>query len=214
MNDTAKGKNTYKLIYEFNNDSSLFARLAASEIENKNYQNAIEILEKGIKKFPSYPTANFIYAIALAYQGKMTESIAMIKKTRNIFPCEETILYYLNKVSRIDRDQNSFADSSRVSFLPDDFVKKESFEDKLASIAEELKKARISITSPVAGDISPKEEIAPSKQIVSETMAKILTAQGNFKEAVSVYKELAIQEPAKADYYNSLIENLKPLSGN
>lgn len=214
MNDTAKGKNTYKLIYEFNNDSSLFARLAASEIENKNYHNAIEILEKGIKKFPSYPTANFIYAIALAYQGKISESIAVIKRTRNIFPCEETILYYVNKVNRIDRDQNSFAESSRVSFLPDDFGKKDSFEDKLASIAEELKKARISITSPVAGDISPKEETAPSRQIVSETMAKILTAQGNFKEAASVYKELANLEPEKADYYNSLIENLKPLSGN
>lgn len=88
-----QGKNTFKLIYEFNNDSSLFARLAASEIEEKNYQNAINILEKGIKIFPSYPTANFIYATALAYQGKTKEAISLIEKTRELFPCEETISF-------------------------------------------------------------------------------------------------------------------------
>jgi len=214
MNDSAKGKNTYKLIYEFNNDSSLFARLASSEIDNKNYSSAIEILEKGIKKFPSYPTANFIYAVALAYQGKISDAIGVIKKTREFFPNEDTIRYYLNKVNRIDRDQNSFADSSRVSFVPGNMENEEVFENDLASLAEKLKKAKINFRSSVAGDISPKEESAPAKQIVSETMAKIFISQGRIQEAIFVYEELVFLEPDKADYYNSKIEELKLQSGN
>jgi len=42
------------LIYEFNQDSPLFARVAAGEIAEKNYDQAKEILEDGIKNLPPF----------------------------------------------------------------------------------------------------------------------------------------------------------------
>lgn len=207
---TGQGKNTFKLIYEFNNDSPLFARLAYTEIENKEYQNAINILEKGIEKFPSYPTANFIYSIALAYQGKIKEAVTLVKKTREIFPCGESIDFYLRKIEQINKDQNSLGESSRFSFIPGDFKEDENqFEDNLETIAEQLSKAKIKIDNSIAGDITPREEETPSKQIVSETMARIFVSQGKFEEAVSMYRELMMSEPHRKDYFQRKIDEIK-----
>jgi tetratricopeptide (TPR) repeat protein len=208
--NTGQGKNTFKLIYEFNNDSSLFARLAAAEIENKEYKNAINILEKGIDKFPFYPTANFIYSIALAYQGKINEAVSVVKRTREIFPCDETIDFYLKRIDQINKDQNSFTGSSRFSFVPGNFTPAEdAFEDKLESIADQLSKAKIKVDNSIAGDINPREEEAPSKQIVSETMARIFCSQGKFAEAISMYEELIACEPDRKEYFQLKIDEIK-----
>ena len=45
--------------------------------------------------------------------------------------------------------------------------------------------------------------------IVSETLAKIYTTQGEFKEAISVYKKLKIKNPDKENYFDSKIAELK-----
>lgn len=210
MSGTAQGKNTYKLIFEFNNDSPLFARLASSEIESGNYKTAEEILEKGIEKFPSYPTAKLLYSIALAYQGKIKEAVLSVESIKEFFNSPETLESYLNRISRIDRDQNSFTESTRYSFLPEEeAAKEETFEDKLSDIAEELKKAKISIRTTVAGDINPVQEKAPEKSIVSETMARILMLQEKYKEALAVYEELLQIEPDKKEYIEWKIAEVK-----
>ena len=215
MGRQGQGKNTYKLIYEFNQDSSLFARLAASEIEDKNYREAIELLEKGIKKFPSYPTAKLIYAVALAYQGKIKEAKSAVESVRGLYNCESTAQFYLNKIDEIDRDQNSISGSARFSFVPGSFNDdNDVFENRLGSIAEELKNAKIKIDTSIAGDITPKPEEAPSKQIVSETMARIYESQGKFGEAILIYEELVIAEPEKSEYFIGKIEQIKNRQGN
>ena len=212
--NSLQGKNTYKLIFEFNSNSPLFARLASSEIEAGNYKEAEEILEKGIERFPSYPTAKLLYSIALAYRGKIREAVLSVESIKEYFGSEETIEHYLNSIRRIDKDQNSFSESSRYSFLPEEEPRKEeTFEDKLEDIAEELKKAKISIQTTVAGDITPKEEKAPEKRIVSETMAKILILQENYKEALSVYEELLALEPEKKEYLEWKIAEVKKQLG-
>lgn len=212
MDRTGQSKNTFKLVYEFNNNSCLFARLAALEIEDKDYTSAIEILEKGIKKFPSYPTAQFIYSIALAYQGKVSEAISSVEKTKDYFTCQDTIDFYLRKIEQINKDQNSLKESTRFSFVPNSFSEEpeeEIFENKLQSIAEKLKSAKITINNPIAGDIRPREESAPTRQIVSETMAGILLAQGKPAEAIAVYEELILADPARKEYFQLRIEEIK-----
>jgi len=205
-----QGKDTYKLIYEFNNDSSLFARLAASEIENKNYQNAIKILEKGIEKFPSYPSAYFIYSLALAHQGKINDAFSALEKVRAFFPYEESIDFYKNEIEKINRDLTSLRGSSRISFVPGNFEsQRETFEDNLGSIAERLKNAKIEINHSIAGDITPKQEETPSRLIVSETMAQIFYNQGKLPEAILVFEELIETEPEREEYFKAKIEEIK-----
>lgn len=215
MNKPAQRKNTFKLIYEFNNDSSLFARLASSELDNNEFNSAIEILEKGMNKFPSYPTASFIYSIALAYQGKTVEAFDCLEKVRSIFPCPETIEYYKRKIQLIHNDQNVLKDSSRFSFAPAMPEGKVAFEDKLESIAQELSRAKITMSNNhVVGSIPSADEIIPAKEIVSETMARILIGQGNLKEALSVYENLAISNPDKEEYFLSKIDEIRKQLGS
>ncbi len=213
MNKPAQSKNAYKLIYEFNNDSSLFARLAASELADKDYNSAMEILEKGMNRFPSYPTASLIYSLALAYQGKIIEAHECLEKTRKIFPKEETINYYKEKIQQIHDDQNFLKDSSRFSFAPDGIEDKETFEDNLESIALELSKAKITISNPVIGTIPLSEEIIPVKKIVSETMARIFISQGNLEEAISVYEDLIAAVPERMEYFLEKIGEIKNQQG-
>jgi tetratricopeptide (TPR) repeat protein len=214
MNKHAKSKNTFKLIYEFNNDSSLFARLAASELDNKNYNTAIEILEKGIKKFPSYPTASLIYSTALAYQGKTDEALSCLENIKEYFPNEATITFYKERIQQIYDDQNSLKESSRFSFAPGNLEGKEVFEDNLESIAHELSKAKIKIKNPIVGTIPVAQEIIPTKKIVSETMARIFLGQGNLKEALSVYEDLILSDPKREGYFLSKIDEIKALLGS
>ena len=213
MNKPGQSKNTYKLIYEFNNDSSLFARLANSELDNKNYTTAIEILEKGMIKFPSYPTAYFIDSLALAYQGKIIESHECLEKVKKVFHHEETIQYYKERIQKIHDDQNILKESSRFSFAPDNFEGKDTFEDNLESIAQELSKAKITITNPIVGTIPVSEEIIPVKKIVSETMARIFISQGNLKEAISVYEDLLLAHPEREEYFLEKIDEIKKQPG-
>ena len=45
--------------------------------------------------------------------------------------------------------------------------------------------------------------------IVSETLAKIYITQGEFKEAIYVYKKLKLKTPEKESYFDSKIAELK-----
>lgn len=46
-------------------------------------------------------------------------------------------------------------------------------------------------------------------EIVSETLAKIFTQQGNFSKALIMYEKLSLKFPEKSAYFAPLIENLK-----
>ena len=55
------------LIYEFNPESPLFARVAFEELEKKSPEKAIEIIENNLDKINNYPTPYFIIGLAKAY---------------------------------------------------------------------------------------------------------------------------------------------------
>ncbi len=107
------------LIYEFNQDSPLFARVAAGEIAEKNYDQAKEILEDGIKKYPNYPTAYFIYAEVLARLSDYVNAVDAVEKGGSILDVEETKEYYLTRVEEIKNKNSMIEESKRVSFYED-----------------------------------------------------------------------------------------------
>ncbi len=103
MNSEKKDLTTdkIKLIYEFNNESPLFARVAAAEMERANILDAINILESGLKVHPNYPTPHFILALANAYAGKEEEAKNSALQGSELLGSSETLDYYLAKIDKI-----------------------------------------------------------------------------------------------------------------
>lgn len=144
------------LIYEFNQDSPLFARVALEEIENGNYSKAKEILDDGISKYPNYPTAYFIYSSALAYLSEYDSAEEAAIKGGDILGSDETKEFYLKKIEEIKNQHSIVEKSHRVSFLDDDDTgsdaenpspdeKKDDLpiEERLEELAQQLEKAKI-----------------------------------------------------------------------
>lgn len=204
---TDKTTDKIKLIYEFNPDSPLFARVASILINENNISEAIKILEKGIKKFPDYPVPYFVLALAKAFSGEEKEAIELVEKGNEFINCEETKNYYINKIHSIIEERNSLKDVKRKAIWKEE----ENIEDKLDILAEQLSKARINYVP----DENDESEIEipeyKGKKIVSETLAKIYESQKNYKEAISIYKELMKTNPEKSEYYKSKIKEISEI---
>jgi tetratricopeptide (TPR) repeat protein len=206
-----------KLIFEFNDNSPLFARVAASEIELGNINYAVKILESGITIYPSYPTAYFILAIANAYAGLEDEAKSNAVIGSELLGSPETLKYYEKKILEIISERNSLNEAMRPDFTSNDNNEAafenfhENLEDRLDLLAEQLSKAKIvpkEVDDP-AGEIAVQE--VPVKKIVSDTMAEIFLSQKNYTEALSIYAELLRQKPEKAGIYLQKISDINSL---
>ena len=205
-----------KLIYEFNNESPLFARVAYSELKKGNYLEAAKILDDGIHRHANYPTAFLILSLAKAYEGKDEEARIVAKIGADLIDSPETYEFYLNKISDIIAERDLLSDALHPAFheeAADDQViplveKEEELEDKLDLLAQQLSKAKIIPRD----DIETTPEKIPKfvgKRIVSETLADIYFSQRNFEEAIKMYEELLSQKPEKAEVYLQKIGEMK-----
>lgn len=191
-----------KLVYEFNNTSPLFARVASNIINQGNILEAISILEDGLKKYPDYPSAIFILALANAYSGNEEEARSLVRKGADIIQSFEVLDFYLDRVTSIIKERNSLTKTKQIDFeeTPNDIVESK-LEDDLETLALKLTGARI--------NYKPEENVVPAveieefkgQKIASETLAEIYLSQNNFQEALNVYKELIKKNPDKADDY-------------
>lgn len=202
-----------KLIYEFNNESPLFARVAYSEIEKGNYLEAIKILDDGIHRYGNYPTAFLILSIAKAYAGKGEEAKIVAKIGSDLIDSPSTFEIYSKKINEILAERASVNDTLRPAFHEEESIlipeeKPEVIEDKLGELAKQLSKAKIIPRDDVEAnpDNIPKFN---GKKIVSETLADIHFAQRNFDEATRMYEELINQKPEKAGVYLQKIAEMK-----
>lgn len=203
-----------KLIYEFNPQSPLFARVASYIIEEGSIAEAINILEKGLKLYPNYPSAYFVLALANAYSGNEDEAKKNVHLGNSFINSEETKNFYIKKIDEIILERNSLKEIKRPAFLDEETKNKEpedSIENRLDILAEQLSKARITYVP----DSNQQTELEipeySGKKIISETLAKIYESQKNYKEAIAIYKELIKINPNKSDYYNAKISEISQI---
>ena len=203
-----------KLIYEFNNGSPLFARVAAFEIEKGNFLEAIKILENGIDHYPYYPTPFFVLSLAYAYAGREEESRSSAAQASELLDIPDILAVYYKKIDEIIAERNSLTEAKRPVFHSDESQKTsddefEKLEDKLDILAEKLSKAKIipkKIGEPIDESILTEP---PAKKIVSETMAEIYYSQKNYEEAIAIYEGLIQQKPEKAELYLQRISDIR-----
>lgn len=218
MNGLEKDTSTdkIKLIYEFNNLSSLFARVAYAEIDRGNYLEAIRILESGMMIHPGYPTAHFVLAIANAYAGRNDEAVTAAKSGCEMMGSNEPLEHYQKKIDEILTERNSLSESKRTAFIEEerDIIPEEieldEIEDKLDLLAQKLSKAKI-VPKTVESTEEPAIPEFSGKKIVSETLADIFFSQKNYEQSIAIYEQLIEQKPEKAEFYLQRISEIKLL---
>ena len=178
-----------ELIYEFNDKSPLFARVAFIHYENKEYEKALPILEDGLKNFPNYPTALLINSLVLINLGRKEEAQNALDKACDLIDSESTKEYYLEEFEKITSELFSVTTPIKKGFNTDEL--------DLGELAKKIESAKM----PKFDEKTEIKEINIEQQnnkIVSETMADILMAQGNLIEALDMYEQLLQKKPADA----------------
>lgn len=212
------------LIYEYNNKSPLFARVADNEIEKNNIDSAIKILTEGLTNHPDFSVAYFLLGKAHTIKGNYGQALKCIKKGSELIHSPKTFDYYLREIDAIKKQRQLFnvsrwAEASNENQIQQTQTQQTSVKQVKTSesIEETLNKltAEIEGTSQVIKEAKQKiednrvKEYSNNDFIVSETLAKIYITQGEFKEAISVYKRLKQKNPEKESYFDSKIAELK-----
>ena len=212
------------LIYEYNNKSPLFARVAENEIEKNNIDTAIKILTEGLINHPDFSVAYFLLGKAHTIKGNYGQALKSIKKGSELIHSPKTFDYYLREIDAIKKQRQLFnvsrwanSANENLNTLNSAVTNKSENSNSKESIEETLNKltAEIEGTSKVIKEAKKKiednriKEYSNNDFIVSETLAKIYITQGEVKEAISVYKKLKVKNPEKENYFDSKIAELK-----
>ena len=220
------------LIYEYNKNTPLFVRVANNHLENNNVDEAIEILNTGLKIHKEHPTANLLLGKAYALTGNYSEAIELFQRASKLLRSDDTYDYYLNELETIRKQRTLFettkgsifyksSDDTESSIIDNEVFDQEtdttsgedlaaSIDERLEQLAEEISKAKLSPT--YNGNSSGTEfleNISDENLIISETLAKIYYAQNEYEEAIKVYKKLINKDASKYDYYIEKINEIR-----
>lgn len=216
------------LIYEFDKNSPLFARAASKEIDAGNYDNAVNILKRGLKVFPGHPVAFILLGRAFSLLGDYDQAIKYYKEGSEFINSPDTLEYYNNELVNLKKQKSLYAATRRRVFLNkglefrqnqerDGAVKEingieeetRAIEDRLEQLAEKISTAKIRRKLGIEGETSDTlYELSEKNKIISETLAGIYLSQGEFHEAIKVYEKLIKSKPEKEDYFTEKIKEI------
>ncbi len=209
-----------KLIYERDNNSPLFFRVADFYLRNNDPQTAASILENGLKIYPNHPLAFILMAKVQYSLGNFEMTEWYLRKGSEIISSSKTFEHYKREFKLPDKRISPF-DSSRGNIFfnsSDDYALDEedtdeqpmSVEDNLPQIAEKLINAKLDQSSNLSSSETNQQEYSPDKsKLASETLANIYLSQGQKNEAIKIYELLIERNPEKREYYFEKIRELK-----
>jgi tetratricopeptide (TPR) repeat protein len=209
-----------KLIYERNNNSPLFLKVADFYLRNNDPKTAISILENGLKIYPNHPLAFILMANAQHLLDNKALSESYLQKASELLNSTRTFEHYKLEFKLPDKRTSPF-DSSRGNIFfnsSDDFLLDEevsddqlkSVDDNLSQIAEKLINTKFDQNSNISTSETNQHEYTPDKsKLATETFANIFITQGQKSEAIKIYELLILRNPEKKEYYSEKIHQLK-----
>ena len=216
-------ENKLNFISAFKKESPLFLRTAQNFILDNDYQRAIVVLKKGLKKFPGHPVAYILLGKAFLLNRNFELADSNFKVASDLLNSKKTYEYYSNEINKLNRftvnresfskNTSSYSDPGGNS-VPENrqqqSEEKKTVEDQLEQLAEALSSAkieRIKESVPFNSDIFYR--IPERSKIISETLAEIYLSQGERGEAVKVYERLIKRNPLKEGYYLQKIKQIR-----
>lgn len=217
------------LIYEYNKLSPLFVRAAELEIRKNNLSKALDIVSKGMRNYPGYPTAHIILGNILALSGDFEKAEEAYVKGTDLLASKGTLEFYITELEKIKRTETHFTESRQVAFFEKEKVdfpkpttkeqinssgdKDKKIVNNLEVLAREISSAKIVADNTLNDNWEQTKNLkvpdVKEPEIISDTMANIFITQGKFKEAVDVYKKLLVKNPSKASFYAEKINYIE-----
>ncbi|MBK8944042.1 MAG: hypothetical protein IPM32_02120 [Ignavibacteriae bacterium] len=187
----------FALIYEFNKESPLIVYEASKELDKKNFQKALDLLEKASQKFPYHPTVFFLKAVADAYNNQFELSKQNLLKGDNLLNDKKTLDFYHQLVEniRLKKDYiNLYLENSQNNFFYKSVIDNNDF-DSSQIIPDE--------------NINSNENDFDNEPIVTETLAEIYASQENYYEALEIFEKLKIVKPELTEKFENRIIEIK-----
>ena len=206
--------------------------MANNELDSNNVDNAVKILQSGLRIFPDYPVAYLLLGKTYALMGGYDKAAEYFKKGSEILGSHKTYDFYLTEIDSIKKRRSLFK-STTGNVFPSPAkgpVKPEnegslfhqekkarsvqelttSIDEKMDQLAKELSKAKISTTNQSGKkETDFLDQLTNDSMLVSETLAKIYLAQNEYNEAIKVYEKLIKKDSAKYDYYTGKIKEIR-----
>jgi tetratricopeptide (TPR) repeat protein len=212
-----------KVLYDRDNNSPLFLKIADFYLTENNFQKALLILEEGLKYFPEHPLAFILIGKANSMLGNFDAADSYFKQASDLLDSDRTYSYYKNQFKLNDKPVSPF-DSSRGSIFISTSVEKEDYtktneksvdnsqsvDDRLDQLAREVMNARIEKKDDdLIPELNQNSHSPDKSKLASETLANIYLSQGEKSEAIKIFELLIDRKPEKREYYLAKIAEIK-----
>lgn len=207
--------NRLREILNRNPNSALFARYADLLFKKGLINEAMIVVENGLKKYKLYSTAYIVYAKILMQKGRDDEALENLKKVLNLTPNCQTAQFLIDKILNKKFSIRMKGESSEIQTESILKRKKQVEKNDVEEILEKFQNADSLIIKADPNFNKTYEPPDETPEIVTETMYHILINQGLFEKAYNVLRKLIHKNPSRSDYYNQqlvwLEEKLKHL---
>jgi tetratricopeptide (TPR) repeat protein len=183
-------------------ESRLFAPLADAYRKNGEIEEAIELCEKGLERFPDYVSARVILGKCFYDKGATERARGEFTRVLEADPDNMVARKYMGEILLAEDKKEEAADHFRhlLSIDPTN----EEASKTLEEIESQFKVKEI--------DLSDKKHVRDERpgELATMTLAGIYAAQGYYNKALKIYRDILQKEPENVEV-QGMVDKLQTL---
>lgn len=177
--------------YRRGNDSRLFAPLADAYRKSGEVDKAIEILEKGLEKYPRYGSAHVILAKCYYDKGATERAKAEFRRVLELDGENMVALKFMGDILLAEDTRSEAAEYYRKVLGIDPT------NEEIARALKEME-ASFAVKEIDLADAKSARDERP-RELATMTLAGIYAAQGYYNKALRIYGEVLDREPGNRE---------------